>query len=482
METQTIRSLFEKLNDDRISYETERIDGDIVGIRWAEHEFSKEVAYRCRKDPVLGMYTRVGIGEREWWKILYDSYDSGRRKDSVSIEKTVSGISRGTKTDPSQEMLFDTSEYEREPYIPKADFDVPDKEAIEKALLGIEVPEGLDDAVVNMSEIFSVNGNYMRTGRPSDFIGKLKRYGEMASRRDCEAEIISAMSVSGSREELERNIMDIVGEKQTGAVASGELGKTMNGWVKRAWCLFEQSGTFKRAFEKNGVPAMDFDLRNSYGETDDMSDLFAAVDAAYEGKASLFDRIGRDDITLAFFPCIHFCDSSELLISGNSSNLRLLDDEGKEAKIAEKKAQRMLFAEKLKKLVALYETEEHGTLIIENPWSGSTYLKKMAARGEIPHPAIVDNDRSMHGDRFKKPTSFFVIGRKLDIGMFADIRTPSDMKATVHGSKSASKAGECSEDRSMIEQTYADNFVSNVIFGRGLALGGTYQQRFRGMK
>lgn len=41
-----------------------------------------------------------------------------------------------------------------------------------------------------------------------------------------------------------------------------------------AHCLFEQSGTFKREFEKLGIHAIDYDHANDYGETDVTCNLF----------------------------------------------------------------------------------------------------------------------------------------------------------------------------------------------------------------
>lgn len=45
----------------------------------------------------------------------------------------------------------------------------------------------------------------------------------------------------------------------------------------RAFCLFEQSGTFKNEFKKLGVEAYDFDLLNNFGETDEIIDIFEEI-------------------------------------------------------------------------------------------------------------------------------------------------------------------------------------------------------------
>lgn len=44
-----------------------------------------------------------------------------------------------------------------------------------------------------------------------------------------------------------------------------------------AHCLFEQSGTFKNEFIKLGIPALDYDIANEYGQTDKQIDLFAEI-------------------------------------------------------------------------------------------------------------------------------------------------------------------------------------------------------------
>lgn len=54
-----------------------------------------------------------------------------------------------------------------------------------------------------------------------------------------------------------------------------------------AHCLFEQSGTFKNEFKKLGVNAFDYDIRNDFGQTDHITDLFAEIENAYGGGQHL---------------------------------------------------------------------------------------------------------------------------------------------------------------------------------------------------
>lgn len=45
--------------------------------------------------------------------------------------------------------------------------------------------------------------------------------------------------------------------------------------VNIAHCFFEQSGTFKNAFRRLGIPAFDYDIYNQFGHTDFLIDLFS---------------------------------------------------------------------------------------------------------------------------------------------------------------------------------------------------------------
>ena len=69
-------------------------------------------------------------------------------------------------------------------------------------------------------------------------------------------------------------------------------------------CFFEQSGTFKNEFKKLGYEAEDYDIQNNFGETDNVVDLFAEIESAYDGKPSLFDNIrggGLDNGVLSVY-------------------------------------------------------------------------------------------------------------------------------------------------------------------------------------
>ncbi|MCI6008552.1 MAG: hypothetical protein MRZ48_00220 [Anaerostipes hadrus] len=51
-----------------------------------------------------------------------------------------------------------------------------------------------------------------------------------------------------------------------------------------AHLLFEQSGTFKNAFKKNGVEAFDYDIQDEFNQTDYVIDLFKEIEGGTRGK------------------------------------------------------------------------------------------------------------------------------------------------------------------------------------------------------
>ena len=99
--------------------------------------------------------------------------------------------------------------------------------------------------------------------------------------------------------------------------------------MKKFHCFFEQSGTFKNEFKKLGYEAIDYDIKDEFGETDRVIDLFVDIECAYEGKESVFDEISIEDTIIAFFPCIRFENQIELHFRGTCASLKKWSDEKK---------------------------------------------------------------------------------------------------------------------------------------------------------
>ena len=223
-------------------------------------------------------------------------------------------------------------------------------------------------------------------------------------------------------------------------------------------CFFEQSGTFKKEFIKLGIPAEDYDIQNNFGETDHVVDLFAEIENAYDGKPSLFDNISSEDLIMAFFPCIYFSCLSQMSLSWTQKNYRKLTGRQATEKILERAHNREVYFTLLIKMCQV--ARERGLrLIFENPWGLQTFLKS----GFIQPPSVVDENRTLRGDYFIKPTAYWFINCDATNGK--SFQEPKEVKRLMWEKKSP-KAGVCSEDRSMISPDYARNFICDFIIGK----------------
>ena len=224
-------------------------------------------------------------------------------------------------------------------------------------------------------------------------------------------------------------------------------------------CFFEQSGTFKNEFIKLGIPAEDYDIQNHFGETDHIDDLFKAIEDAYNGKPSLFDNITKDDLIMAFFPCIYFTGSTNpCYYTLENQNYKSLTLNQKLDSMLERSKNRQHFYELLIKMIGVC-LERDFRIILENPFSSLHYL----SNNFFKKPDIIDNDRTRRGDFFKKPTGYWFFNSTPTIGYSFQ---QNKEKKSVWGCRGATRAGLCSEERSMISPDYARNFICDFIIGK----------------
>lgn len=224
-------------------------------------------------------------------------------------------------------------------------------------------------------------------------------------------------------------------------------------------CLFEQSGTFKNEFKKLGYEAYDYDIQNHFGETDFVIDLFAEINKAYEGGASIFDTFTKDDLLLAFFPCIYFCEKSQVAMTWSYINYRKLTPKEKSDKILQRSANREKFF-RLATMMLTIARERGIRLIMENPWSPVGFLKN----NFIIQPSLIDTNRQRRGDYFHKPTAYWYINCEPTHGQ--SFTAPKERKTIAHSKASPLGGGVCSEERSLISPDYARNFICDFIIGK----------------
>lgn len=205
-------------------------------------------------------------------------------------------------------------------------------------------------------------------------------------------------------------------------------------------CFFEQSGTFKNEFIKLGIPAEDYDIQDNFGQTDHVVDLFYEIEKAYGGcrcRKSVFDKITNDDLIIAFFPCIYFCEKSQWAFTFANPNYRMLTEAQKIEKILERETNRHYFYSILLKMVGICE-RNCIRLIIENPYTQPHFLTNNFA---LP-PAVIDKDRSKRGDFRKKPTQYFYFNCEPTYGESFE-PTPKDKILSHDDLKGGKHAGLC---------------------------------------
>ena len=227
-------------------------------------------------------------------------------------------------------------------------------------------------------------------------------------------------------------------------------------------CFFEQSGTFKNEFIKLGIPAEDYDIQNNFGQTDHQEDLFKAIEDAYEGKPSLFDQIrgGEDgDLILAFFPCIYFEEMQMNYYRFCTNNNKHKPEADRVVDAIERLQKRTYFHTVLYKLVWIVK-KKLIRLIIENPCTKPHYLIDSF---NFPNPTVIDKNRMLRGDYFRKPTAYWFFNCEATSGL--TIQCDKKQKI-ISRCKSGLKAGLCSEERSMISPDYARNFICDFIIGK----------------
>lgn len=222
-------------------------------------------------------------------------------------------------------------------------------------------------------------------------------------------------------------------------------------------CLFEQSGTFKNEFKKLGFDAIDYDISDSYGQTDVQIDLFAEIEKAYDGAPSIFDDVNRDDLVLAFFPCIRFQATIPLAFRGEQRQQVDWPMEKKLAyamKLHEELHRNYMVISKL----VLICMRGGLRLMIENPNSQPHYLTQFWPL----KPTLIDPDRTMRGDYMKKATQYWFINFQPANNLIFEAvpiwqrKKVMDINSTIDGRSRE-------EQRSEIAPEYANRFIREFL-------------------
>lgn len=222
-------------------------------------------------------------------------------------------------------------------------------------------------------------------------------------------------------------------------------------------CFFEQSGTFKNEFLALGYPSEDYDIQNEFGETDHVIDLFREIEKGYNREQSIFDTITKDELIIAFFPCVRFEDQVLLLFRGESYSQRTWSEIQKIEYCMSLQQELTRLYIYISQLVVVC-LKKGIPLIVENPYSTQHYLtQRWCVR-----PALIDYDRRDRGDRFKKPTQYWFFNCEPSWNFIWEPQIMWDEYLSVENSK---KTGDINRTtlRSMITHEYANRFIREFI-------------------
>lgn len=239
--------------------------------------------------------------------------------------------------------------------------------------------------------------------------------------------------------------------------------------VNKAHLFFEQSGTFKKAFQNLGIKAEDYDIQNEFGETDYVVDLFAEINRAYDGKTSIFDKVGPEDLIMAFFPCVRFENQINLFFRGQAYQQTSWTDE-------ERMLYDMNLLDEVRELYHLINKlfivciRGGYRLIVENPFSEEHFLRRYWCL----QPSVIDRDRRENGDYSKKPTQYWFVNCTPEQNVLFEAIPDNSLlpetdeqldrwasMKTIDFQKMG--AGDRRTARSMIHPDYADRFIRQYI-------------------
>ena len=215
-------------------------------------------------------------------------------------------------------------------------------------------------------------------------------------------------------------------------------------------CLFEQSGTFKKAFKELGYDAIDYDI-NKTENVDVVTNLFIQINlASVEGEFTIFDNISQDDLVIAFFPCTYFSDQSQLLSRGDNYGQKEWSVKKKIEYSIEQMFMRNKYYLHLCNL-CLIAIKKGFKLIIENPYGKINFLKQY-----FPiKPKVIIMNRQKMGDFYKKPTQFFFINCNPEFNLQNEYSLENKVAKRIEDNKGI--------ERSIISPDFAKNFIKDFI-------------------
>ena len=181
-------------------------------------------------------------------------------------------------------------------------------------------------------------------------------------------------------------------------------------------------------------------------------DLFGQIRGGYCGKPSIFDAFSKDDLIVAFFPCTRFEAKIPLGFRGELAQQKNWDDL-KKLKYSMKLHDELHELYELISMMVCVCIEKGLRIIIENPYTQPHYLTTYWCI----KPTLIDRDRSLNGDYYKKPTQYWFVNCEPETNFIFE---PIENVETyvVEGKRNRDDISKKVE-RSLMHPQYANRFI-----------------------
>lgn len=176
----------------------------------------------------------------------------------------------------------------------------------------------------------------------------------------------------------------------------------------------------------------------------------------YYKKDSIFDKFTENDLIIAFFPCTRFEARVPLNFRGEAPQQKKWTDIQKLEYSMKLHDELHELYERLSQLVVVC-IRKNLKLVIENPYTQPHYLTTYWCL----KPKLIDKDRTLNGDYYKKPTQYWFINCEPKQNILFEpleyVQTRTIERVTGTGSTSGKT------ERSLMHPQYADRFIRQYI-------------------
>ena len=179
----------------------------------------------------------------------------------------------------------------------------------------------------------------------------------------------------------------------------------------------------------------------------------------YEGKPSIFDEITEDDVIMAFFPCTRFETQISLWFRGESYQEKNYTDIQK-LEVCMRLHEELHHFYMLISKLSIIAFKRNLKMVFENPCNQPHYLTQYWCL----KPTLIDKDRTINGDWYKKPTQYWFYNFKPKGNIVFEPLEYTDIRK--HSTTKAGNGTTRETERSLMHPQYADRFIRQNILDK----------------